>query len=124
MDHYNSPLLLIPKKDGSWRLVIDYRHLNSRTVSNRLLMPVVNDVLAQLGGAQVFTSLDLLSGYWQVPMEEESKPLMAFSTHREHLEFQVMPFGLTSATLNFVRLMQQLLEDVGDVYIYTPQCHH
>ena len=75
---YNSPLLLVPKKDGSWRLVIDYRRLNSQTVPDRLPMPVVNDVLAQLGGAQVFTSLDLLSGYWQVPMEEESKALTAF----------------------------------------------
>ena len=63
---YNSPLLLVPKKDGTWRLVIDYRKLNSQTVPDRLPMPVINDVLAQLGGAKVFSSLDLLSGYWQV----------------------------------------------------------
>ena len=67
----NSPLLLVPKKDGSWRLVIDFRNLNSQTVPDRLPMPVISDVLAQLGGARVFSSLDLLSGYWQVPTAEE-----------------------------------------------------
>ena len=115
---YNSPLLLVPKKDGTWRLVIDYRKLNSQTVPDRLPMPVINDVLAQLGGAKVFSSLDLLSGYWQVPLAEESKPLTAFSTHNEHLEYQVMPFGLTSAPLTFVRLMQQVLGGMEDVMVY------
>ena len=66
----------------------------------------------------MFSSLDLLSGYWQAPMAEESKPLTAFSTHNEHLEYQVMPFGLTSAPLTFVRLMQQVLGDLVDVMVY------
>ena len=81
-------------------------------------MPVISDILAQLGGAQVFSSLDVLSGYWQVPMAEESKLLTAFSTHNEHLEYQVMPFGLTSAPLTFVRLMQRVLGDLADVMVY------
>ena len=68
---YNSPLLLVPKKDGDWRLVVDYRQLNKQTIPDRFPIPVINDVLAQLGGAKVFTSLDLLSGYWQVPLSEE-----------------------------------------------------
>ena len=71
---YNSPLLLVPKKDGGWRLVVDYRKLNSQMVSHRLPMQVINDALVQLGGAQIFSALDLLSGYWQVPLTEESKP--------------------------------------------------
>lgn len=115
---YNSPLLLVPKKDGTWRMVIDYRKLNSHTIPDRMPMPVINDMLAQLGGAKVFSSLDLLSGYWQVPLDEESKHLTAFSTHKEHLQFEVMPFGLTSAPLTFVRLMLQILGDVEDVSVY------
>ena len=115
---YNSPLLLVPKKDGSWRMVIDYRKLNKQTVPERFPMPVINDVLAQLGGAKVFTSLDLMSGYWQIPLEEESKPLTAFSSHNEHLEFNVLPFGLTNAPLAFMRAMMQVLGDLKNVMIY------
>ena len=110
--------MLVPKKDGGWKLVIDFRRLNCQTVPDRLPMPVINDVLAQLGGAHIFSSLDLLSGYWQVPLTEESKPLTAFSTHQEHLQFEVMPFGLMSGPLTFVRLMHQLLGDIAFVFCY------
>ena len=115
---YNSPLLLVPKKDGSWRMVIDYRKLNKQTVPDRFPMPVINDVLAQLGGAKIFSSLDLMSGYWQIPLEEESKHLTAFSSHQEHLEFNVLPFGLTNAPLAFMRAMMQVLGDIKNVLIY------
>ena len=115
---YNSPLLLVPKKDSSWRLVIDYRRLNSHTIPDRMPMPVISEVLTQLGGAKVFTSLDLLSGYHQVPLEEDSKPLTAFSTHNEHYHFNVMPFGLTSAPLTFIRLMQAVLGNMPNVMTY------
>ena len=71
-------------------------------MADRLPMPVINDVLAQLGCPKVFSSLFLLSGYWQVPLSEESKLLTAFSSHKEHLEFKFMPFELTSAALTFV----------------------
>ena len=115
---YNSPLFLVPKKDGTFWLVIDYRKLNAQTIPDRTPMPVINDVLAQLGGAKVFSSLDLLSGYWQVPLAEESKPLTAFSTHKEHLQFEVMPFGLISAPLTFIRLMQVALGEIPNVMCY------
>ena len=115
---YNSPLLLVPKKDGSWRLVIDYRRLNKQTVPDRFPMPVINEVLSQLGGATIFSSLDLMSGYWQLPLTEESKPLTAFSSHCEHLEFNVLPFGLTNAPLAFMRTMLQVLGNIKNVLIY------
>ena len=115
---YNSPLLLVPKKNNEWRLVVDFRKLNQNTVPDRFPMPVINDVLAQLGGAKIFTSLDLLSGYWQIPLAEESKPLTAFSTHREHLEFNRMPFGLCSAPISFSRIMLRVLGHIKNVYIY------
>ena len=115
---YNSPLLLVPKKDNTWRLVVDFRKLNQQTIPDRFPMPVINDVLAQLGGAKIFTSLDLLSGYWQIPLAEESKHLTAFSTHQAHLEFNCMPFGLMAAPLTFSRVMLQVLGHIKNVYIY------
>ena len=115
---YNSPLLLVPKKDGSWRLVIDFRKLNSHTVPDRMPMPILDEVLANLGGAKVFSSIDLVSGYYQVPLDDSSKHLTAFSTHREHLQFEVMPFGLSNAPLTFVRLMQSVLGNMKNVYCY------
>ena len=115
---YNSPLLLVPKKDGSWRLVIDFRRLNSVTVPDRMPMPVLDEVLANVGGSKIFTSLDLLSGYWQVPLAESSKHLTAFSTHNEHLQFEVLPFGLSNAPLTFVRLMHNVLGNMKNIYCY------
>ena len=81
-------------------------------------MPVINEVLAQLGGAEVFSSSDLLSGYWQVSLAKEPKPLMAFNAHIEYLQFVVMPFGLTSAPLTFIRLMQVFLGGIPNVFCY------
>ena len=115
---YNSPMLLVPKKDGTWRLVVDYRRLNSMTVPDRMPMPILDEVLCNLSGSSVFSSLDLLSGYWQMPLDEESKPLTAFSTHNEHLQFEVMPFGLANAPLSFVRLMGQVLGNMPNVFCY------
>ena len=115
---YNSPMLLVPKKDGTWRLVVDYRRLNSITVPDRMPMPILDEVLCNLSGSSVFSSLDLLSGYWQMPLDEESKPLTAFSTHNEHLQFEVMPFGLANAPLSFVRLMGQVLGNLPQVFCY------
>ena len=115
---YNSPMLLVPKKDGSWRLVIDFRRLNSLTIPDRMPMPILDEVLHKLSGATVFSSLDLLSGYWQLPLEEASKPLTAFSTHKEHLQFEVMPFGLCNGPLSFVRLMREVLGDIPNVFCY------
>ena len=95
---------MVPKKDELFTYVIDYRKLNTQTVPDWALMPII-DVLAQLGGASVFSSLGLLPGYWQVPLAEEPKPLTAFGTHKEHLQFKVIPFGLTAACLAFIGLM-------------------
>ena len=115
---YNSPLLLVPKKDGSWRLVIDYRQLNKQTVPDRLPMPHFEEALTQLSGAKIFSSLDLLSGYHQVPLAEGSKPLTAFSSHSRHWQFECMPFGLTNAPVTFTRLMKHVLGDMANVFVY------
>ena len=97
---WNSPLFLVPKKDGGWRPVIDFRRVNQITVPDRYPMPVLNDILQSLGKDNVvFTSLDLFSGYWQVLMDERSREVTAFSTPSGHFEFLRMPFGLRNAPL-------------------------
>ena len=97
------------KKDDTWRIVIDYRRLNKDTIPDRMPMPNFDEVLSQLNGAKLFSTLDLLSGYHQVPLSEDSKQCTAFSTHNQHWQFEVRPFGLSNAPLTFVRVMHQIL---------------
>ena len=101
---YSSPLLLVPKKDGTWRIVIDYRRLNKDTIPDRMPMPNFDEVLSQLNGAKLFSALDLLSGYHQVPLSEDSKQCTAFSTHNQHWQLEVMPFGLSNAPTDFCQV--------------------
>ncbi len=91
---WNSPLFLVPKKDGSLRPVIDFRRVNEITVDDHYPLPVLRDLLMSLGrGSTIFSSLDLLSGYWQLPMTPESREITAFSTGKGHYKFVRMPFG-------------------------------
>ena len=106
---WNSPLFLVPKKDGTYRPVIDFRQVNKVTEDDRYPLPVLKDLLMSLGrGNSVFSSLDLLSGYWQVPLAPESRKITAFSTPKGHFEWLRMPFGLKSAPITFQRLMNTL----------------
>ncbi len=85
---WNSPLFLVPKKDGSYRPVIDFRRVNNATMDDHFPLPVLGDLLMCLGrGNKVFTSLDLVSGYWQLPMTPESREITAFSTPHGHYEW-------------------------------------
>ncbi len=92
---WNSPLFLVPKKDGSFRPVIDFRKVNEVTEYDRYPLPVLGDLLMSLRqGNTIFSSLDLSSGYWQVPMAAESREITAFSTPSGLFEWLRMPFGL------------------------------
>ena len=99
------------KKDGSWRFCIDFRKLNEVTVKDAFPLPQVADLVDSLSGHKYFSTLDLASGYWQVPVEESSREKTAFVIPGGgHFEFLRMSFGLTNAVPTFQRLMSLVLE--------------
>ncbi|GKB87443.1 putative reverse transcriptase domain-containing protein, partial [Tanacetum coccineum] len=94
---WGAPILFVKKKDGSFRMCIDYRELNKLTVKNRYPLPRIDDLFDQLQGSRVYSKIDLRSGYHQLRVREEDIPKISFKTRYGHYEFQVMPFGLTNA---------------------------
>ena len=108
-----SAIVLVRKKDGSLRFCIDLCKLNARTIKDAYSLPRIDETLDCLGGATIFTSLDLRSGYWQVEMEEESKPLTAFTVGPlGFYKCERMPFGLTNAPATFQCLMENCLGEL------------
>ena len=107
---WSFPVVIVDKKDGSKRFCVDFRKLNQVTKKNSYPLPLIDDILALLGKAKYFTSLDLKSGYWQVAMDEQDKEKTAFACHKRLFEFNVMPFGLSNAPAVFQELMSVVLQ--------------
>lgn len=122
---YNSPVWIVPKKPDSsgnkrWRMVIDYRNLNEKTIGDAYPLPNISDILDQLGNAKYFSVLDLASGFHQIPMAPKDAPKTAFSTPYGHYQFKRMPFGLKNAPSTFQRLMDNVLSGLqgNELFVY------
>jgi len=111
---YASPVILVPKPNGTWRLCVDYRALNMATVKSKYPLPRLDDLFHQLHGAKYFSKLDFKSGYWQIAMAPEDVYKTAFTTRYGLFEWAVMPFGLTSTPSTFQRAMNSLFHDLLD----------
>ena len=101
--------MLVEKKDGTWRLCIDYRVLNKITIHNRYSIPQINDLLNQLKGAKYFSKINFKSGYHHVPIEPSDVWKTTFKANEGLFEWLVMHFGLKNAPETFMRLMDDIL---------------
>ena len=123
---YSSPIVLVPKTDGSVRFCIDFRKLNKVTEFDAEPMPNMEEIINRMSGHKYFKKMDLSKGYWQVGLTERSKPLTAFETPRGMFQFRTMPFGLINSGATFCRLMRIILSNlqnvdsfVDDMWIFT-----
>ncbi|GKA28504.1 putative reverse transcriptase domain-containing protein [Tanacetum coccineum] len=114
---WGAPVLFVKKKDGSFRMCIDYRELNKFTVKNRYPLLRIDDLFDKLQGSSMYSKTDLRSGYHQLLIKEEDIPITAFRTRYGHFEFQVMLFGLTNAPAMFMDLMNRLCKPYLDKFV-------
>jgi hypothetical protein len=126
---WGAPVVLVPKKDGSIRFCVDYRRLNKVTKIETYPLPRIDEALRAFQGATCFSVVDMQSGYWQVPLNEDSVPKTAFITHRGLFEYVVLPFGPVNAPGYFQRMMDEVvgglkwtsvLVYIDDLIVFSP----
>ena len=106
---YNSPVFLVAKTDGTWRMVVDFRALNTQCTQNTYPIPRIDEVMDRLAGSTIYCSLDANSGFWQMELDEESKKKTAFSTPDGKFHYNRMPFGYINAPAEFQSMMDRIL---------------
>nr|GEY28434.1 putative reverse transcriptase domain-containing protein [Tanacetum cinerariifolium] len=119
--HSSSPwgalVLFVKKRNGSFRMCIDYQELNKLTVKNRYPLPRIDDLFDQHQGTSVYSKIEMRSGYHQLRVQEEDLPKTAFRTRYGHYEFQVMPFGLTNAPTVFMHIVNRVCKPYLDKFV-------
>ena len=111
------PVLFVKKKDGTDRMVVDYRPVNLVTIKNNYPLPRINDLYDQLTGSSVFSKMDLRLGYHQIKIRNGDIPKMTFVTRYGQYEYTVMSFGLTNALATFSRLMNSIFMEYLDKFV-------
>lgn len=107
---YSSPVVLVRKKQGTWRMCIDFRQINAAAEPDAYPLPQINSILDQLREAKYISTIDLKNGYWQIPLDAKSRPYTAFTVPGRGLfQWKVMPFGLHSAPATFQRILDTII---------------
>ena len=115
---WSSPCVLVPKPDGSYRFCTDYRKVNKVSRTDSYPIPRIEDCIDDIGKAKFVTKIDLMKGFWQVPLTERAKKISAFVTPDGLYQYRVMPFGMKNSSATFQRLMNKVISGLRGVKVY------
>ena len=115
---WNRPCVLVLKPDGTYQFCTDFRKLNAVTRANSYPLPRIEDCIDCVGKARYVTTLDLLKGYWQIPLTKCAKKLSAFETHEGLYQYRVMPFGMQNVLATLQRMINQIVRGIEGCEAY------